>query len=192
MTRPQQHVAIWAVGLLLMVGLSLVLPADALFLLIGMAWGLALVSFVARGRYGRARALLAQKKYEAAFDELRAFEQQVTREAWRRHLAFLYAGFRTSDAIALARGYQGVVRLEQGRLSEAEALFKSALQKDPDYGVPWANRAIVAASLGDEKSARAHVATARSLGLKDPALDLAVAQALQSSRGRDATPRGTP
>ncbi len=191
MTRPQQHVAIWVAGLLLLVGLPLVLPTDVVFVLVGVAWGLAVVSFIARGRYGRARSLLAQKKYEAAFDELLAFEQQVTRDAWRRHLAFLYAGFRTSNAIALARGYQGVVRLEQGRLAEAEALLKSALEKDPDYSVPWANRAIVAASLGDEARARSHVETAKSLGFTDPGLDTAVAQALQTFRAAAAS-KGTP
>lgn len=189
MTRPQQHVAIWVAGGLLLLGLPLVLPTDVVFILVGVAWGLALVSFVARGRYGRGRALLKAKRYEAAFDELLAFEAQVKRDAWRRQLAFLYAGFRTANPIALARGYQGVVRLEQGRLAEAEALLKSALEADPDYAVPWANRAIVAASLGDEAKARAHAATAKSLGFTDVGLDRAIADALSRAQSTPGAPR---
>lgn len=181
MTRSQQHVAIWVAGGLLLLGLPLVLPTDLVFVLVGVAWGLGLAGFVARGRYGRARALLTAKQYEAAFEELLAFEQQVTRQRWRRDLAFLYTGFHTSNPIALARAYQGVVRLEQGRLGEAEALLAAALEQDPDYSLPWANRAIVAASLGDAERARTFATTARSLGFTDAALDRVLEAALQKA-----------
>jgi tetratricopeptide (TPR) repeat protein len=190
MTRPQQNVAIAVIGLVTMLLAPLVLPVEIVWTLVGVAWGVSLVAFVARGPYGKARALLRDKQYEAAFEALREFEALVTAQAWRRSLAFLYAGFQTANPLALARGYQGVARLEQGRLSEAEALLVSALQLDPDYCLPWANRAIVAALLGDETKARAHADTARALGFTDARFDGVLADALTKGRP-SASPSGS-
>lgn len=73
------------------------------------------------------------------------------------------------------------MRLEQGRLVEAEALLKSAVEQDPAYGLAWANRAIVAASMGDEASARAHQAAARQNGVTGSTLERTIAAALSKS-----------
>ncbi|MCA3012079.1 MAG: hypothetical protein INH41_06705 [Myxococcaceae bacterium] len=187
MTRPQQHVAIALMVAACLLLAPLVLPDDVVWGLLGTAWALSLAALVARAPYGVARAQLKAKQYEQAFESLRAFEALVTRQAWRRWLAFLYAGFQTSNPVALARTYQGVARLEQGRLAEAEALFVSALDADADCGLAWANRAVVAALLGDDATARAHVATARALGFTDSRLDATVAEAL--ARGRATSPQ---
>lgn len=184
MTRPQQNVAIAVIGGVCLLLFPLALPEGAVWTVAGIAWGVSLVAFFARGPYGKARAQLEAKQYEAAFETLREFEALVTKQAWRRSLAFLYAGFQTSNPVALARGYQGVARLEQGRLAEAEALFVSALQVDPDYCLPWANRAIVAAMLGDEAKARAHAETARELGFTSARLDAVIAEALVKAKGQ--------
>lgn len=178
MRGARRQLAIWTGVASLLVGVSLLLPGSVVYLLAGAAWGLGLAGFVARGRYGKARTLLSQNRYEAAFDELLAFEQQVRRDGWRRSLSFLYTGFHTNDPLALARCYQGVVRLEQGRLVEAEALLKSAVEQDPAYGLAWANRAIVAASMGDEASARAHQTVAQQHGITGATLDRTIAAAL--------------
>lgn len=181
MKGARRQLLLWLGVAVLLVGVALLLPGDVVFVLAGAAWGLGIAGFVARGRYGKARALLSAKQYEAAFDELLAFEQQVRRDGWRRSLAFLYTGFHTGDPLALARCYQGVVRLEQGRLVEAEALLKSAVEQDPAYGLAWANRAIVAASMGDEASARAHQAAARQNGVTGSTLERTIAAALSKS-----------
>jgi thioredoxin-like negative regulator of GroEL len=178
MSRRRRQLLGWVVGALALVGLALALPSDLVFVLAGVVWGLGLAGFVARGRYGKARALLAQKQYEAAFDELLAFERQVTTDAWRRQLAFLFTGFSTTDPLALARCYQGVVRLEQGRLAEAEALLASAVQQDPGYGLAWANRALGAALAGDAERARAFATTAKQHDVAGPRLDRLIDDAL--------------
>ncbi len=182
MRGARKQLAIWSGAVVLVVALSLLLPGDVVFVLAGAAWGLGLAGFVARGRYGKARSLLSAKQYEAAFDELLAFEQQVRRDGWRRSLAFLYTGFHTGDPLALARCYQGVVRLEQGRLVEAEALLKSAVELDRAYGLAWANRAIVAASMGDEASARAHQLAARTNGVTGATLERTISAALSKTK----------
>lgn len=178
MSRRQRQLVGWVVGALALVALALVLPGDLVFILAGVVWGLGLAGFVARGRYGRARALLAQKQYEGAFDELLAFEQQVKKDAWRRQLAFLFTGFSTSNPLALARCYQGVVRLEQRRLAEAEALLASAVAEDPGYGLAWANRALGGAMAGDAGRARAFAEAARQHDVAGARLDGLLADAL--------------
>ncbi|MBL8938021.1 MAG: hypothetical protein JNM69_25885 [Archangium sp.] len=181
MKGARRQLVIWLGVAVVLVAIALLLPGDVVFVLAGAAWGLGLAGFVARGRYGKARALLSAKQYEAAFDELLAFEQQVRRDGWRRSLAFLYTGFHTGDPLALARCYQGVVRLEQGRLVEAEALLKGVVELDQAYGLAWANRAIVAASMGDEPSARAHERLARQNGVTGATLARTIAAALSKT-----------
>ncbi len=182
MARPQQHAAIAVMSLFLLAVLPVVLPDGFVWVVVGLSWGVALVSYVARGRYGVARAHLRARRYAQAFDEFAAFERQASSSAWRRALGFLYAGFQTSDPIALARGHLGIVRLEQGRLTEAEAFLRAALDQDPDYCLPWANRAIVAALSGDEAAALKFATTAKDLGFRDLKLDAVIADALKKRR----------
>lgn len=182
MSRRQRHAVTWIVVALLFVGVCLALPGDVVFVLAGAAWGVGLAGFIARGRYGRARALLSAKRYEAAFDELLAFEQQLRRDAWRRQLAFLFTGFSTTNPLALARCYEGIVRLEQGRLVEAEALLASAVEQDPGYGLAWANRALCAAMTNDAERARSHAAVAKTNGASGPTLDRLLDDALSKAK----------
>ncbi|MBL8918362.1 MAG: hypothetical protein JNJ54_05840 [Myxococcaceae bacterium] len=178
MSRRRRQLLGWFVATVALVGVALLLPADLVFVLAGLIWGLGLAGFIARGRYGKARALLAQRRYEAAFDELLAFEQQVKQDAWRRQLAFLFTGFSTTNPLALARCYQGVVRLEQGRLAEAEALLASAVEQDAGFGLAWANRALGAAMAGDAARARAFAATAKQHDVSGAKLDRLLDDAL--------------
>lgn len=175
MSRRAKHLLIIAVVGVILVIISWALPPNAVFTLAGLGWGLGLAGLIARGRYGKARTLMARGQHEAAFDELLAFEKQLETDAWRRALAFLFTGFHTSNPVALVKATQGAVRLDQGRLVEAEALLEVAVRLDPGYALPWANRALVAASMGHAEAARVHAEKARSLGYRSAAFERALA-----------------
>lgn len=175
MTRRQQHLGIWVSLTVLLVGLPLVLPGEVVMPLVGALLVFGLVGLAARGEYGVGRRLLAKGQFEEAHAAFVRFEQQLVRQPWRARLAFLYAGFSTSDGPSLAQTYQGIARLEQGRLVEADAHFSEAIARDEGSYLPWANRAIVAASAGRTDEARTLAATALRLGAP-----IALARALET------------
>ncbi len=176
MSRRALNVAIIFGGVALLVVVPWVLPAQAVFVLAGIGWGVGVAGYLARGRYGAALSLMKKQQWEAAFDELLAFEKQVSVEGWRRRLAPLATGFSTFDPVALAKATQGAVRLEQGRLAEAELLLEAAVALDPEYSLAWANRALAAAGLGDLEKARLHAERARALGVRSASFEAAMAR----------------
>jgi tetratricopeptide (TPR) repeat protein len=168
----------WLLSLLVVLTVLLLTPSWVVWVLVGCAWGVSVVSLVAGRSYAQARAKLRSKQYDAAFDSLHQFEEHVSFDGWRKQLAFLYTGLLTSNPVALARGYKGVVRLEQGRLAEAEQWIQSAIEQDREYALPWANGAIVHALRGNEDKARAFAAEAARLGFRNRQFQEVLAMAL--------------
>jgi Flp pilus assembly protein TadD len=66
--------------------------------------------------------------------------------------------------MAASRNTLGAIRLEQGRLKDAARAFGTALELDPGYAVPWANRAVLAAMEGDRLAAEEARLKAKALG----------------------------
>lgn len=171
MSRRAKNGAIIAAGVLVLLVMPLVLPPQAVLALAGVGWGVGLAGFLARGTYGTALTLMKKKEWERAFDELLVFEKQVSEDGWRRRLAVLSTGFSTFDPVALAKATQGAVRLEQGRMAEAELLLAAAVALDPEYGLAWANRALAATALGKAELARDFADRARALGVRSRAFE---------------------
>ncbi|GMU61995.1 MAG: hypothetical protein AMXMBFR34_37580 [Myxococcaceae bacterium] len=178
MTRPRRNLLL----LLLFVVAALVLAPrlpDLALWLAAAAGGLVIVVSVLAGRHlFKGRSLMGQQRWDDAALELAAFEQEQSRGGWRAALAFLFVGTYSSNGLAVARATLGAVRLEQGKLDEAEAHLRRALEADPGYAVPHANLALVAARKRDATAAQTHRARAHALGFRRKAFDAALAEAL--------------
>jgi tetratricopeptide (TPR) repeat protein len=180
MTRPRRNLALI---LLFIAGAFLAAPhlPNAVLTTIAALGAVMLVVAVFAAKHLLAgRSLMKQGKWDDAALELAAFEHEQSTVAWRRALAFLFVGSWTSDGVAVARGTLGAIRLEQGRLDEAEAHLKRAVEKDPGYALPYANLALVAARRGDTAAADAHRARAHQLGFRPRAFEQAFAAARAS------------
>lgn len=134
--------------------------------------------------FHQARSLLSKQKYEEAAAALAEFEVSITQTPWKRALAGLAVGLYTFSALAAARNTLGAVRLEQGRLDDAETHFKAALQHDAGYAVPWGNLAVLAAMRGDAPAAEESRLKAASLGFKPKVLSAVIKDKLSSSSSR--------
>lgn len=132
----------------------------------------------------RARSLLASGQHEPAALELVGFEQSLTSSGWKRALASLAVGLHTTDPLAAGRNTLGAVRLEQGRYDDARTHFEAALARDPGYGVPWGNLAVLAAIAGDAARAAEARQQAASRGFNPRILGRVIADKLAASEAR--------
>lgn len=130
--------------------------------------------------FHRARALLRARQYESAATELAAFESSIAQTAWKRALAAMAVGLYTSNPLAAARNTLGAVRLEQGRLEDAETHFKAALSHDAGYAVPWGNLAVLAAMRGDADGAEDGRLKAAALGFRPKLLSAVIKDKLKA------------
>jgi tetratricopeptide (TPR) repeat protein len=120
--------------------------------------------------FHRARRMLRRQEYEEAAAELALFETSLAQAGWKRALAATVVGLYTANPLAASRNTLGAVRLEQGKLDEAQGHFKAALEHDAGYAVPWGNLAVLAAMRGDAAGAEEARAKAAALGFKPKVL----------------------
>lgn len=132
----------------------------------------------------RARSLLAKGQHEPAALELVHFEKTLTDSGWQRALASLAVGLHTTNPLAAARNTLGAVRLEQGRYDDARTHFEAALARDPGYGVPWGNLAVLAAIAGDAPRAAEARQKAASLGFNPRIHGRVIEDKLAASKAR--------
>ncbi len=119
----------------------------------------------------RGRARLERGKPHEALAELQRFLERLDRHPRLRRLWWLAWATYTRDGRALALNSIGAAHLELGDLESAEASFRSALELDPEYPIPYANLAALAKARGDAGLAAEHTARARELGLSGGATD---------------------
>jgi tetratricopeptide (TPR) repeat protein len=151
------------------------LPDVVLWVVAGLVAPVMLLAFLVTQPFRKARGLLADQQYESAATELAAFEKALDDAPWKRTFASFAVGLYTANPLAASRNTLGAVRLEQGKLDEAERHFKKALEFDEGYGVAWGNLAVLAAMRKDAAEAELARAKAAELGFK-PKLLAAVIQ----------------
>lgn len=142
---------------------------------------MALALWVARP-FHEARAQLKKQQYEDAAASLAQFETSIASVPWKRALAGAAVGLYTFNALAAARNTLGAVRLEQGRLDDAETHFKAALQHDAGYAVPWGNLAVLAAMRGDAGAAEDARLKAAAMGFKPKVLGAVIKDKLAAGK----------
>jgi len=130
--------------------------------------GAALVAFVAMGVWGRdffiGRRLARRREWANAIERYQRFEQKLLKASWRRVTVVLYLSIYTFDGVAVARNDIAQAFMNAGDLDSAVAWLRSALQRDPQYPVPYVNLSVVAAMRRDETTARREMSKAVQLG----------------------------
>lgn len=186
MTRPARArlVVVAVVVAVLLLGPRVPEPWPWLIALAGFAFIAVAVWVVDPLR--RARAALAERRFDDAAADLAAFEVALTASAWRRAVAGFAVGFYSGNALAVSRGTLGAVRLEQGRLEDAQTHLSRALELDPAYGVPWANLALLRATRGDADGAEAARLRAQQLGFAPRQLPVLLRERLAARPAADA------
>ena len=164
MTRPARNRLIAVVLVVGIIALSRFLATEVIWAAAAIATPLLVTALVVTLPFQRARALLGRQRYEDAALELAAFEKAVLGSGWKRFFASLAVGLYTSEPVAAARNTLAAVRLEQGRLDDAATHLAAALERDPDYAVAWANRAVLAAMKKDRGTAEEARLKAAELG----------------------------
>ena len=130
-----------------------------------------------------ARTLLMRKQFEQAAMAVLAFEARMAL-LWQRVLAALAVGFYTSNPKAAARNVMGAVRLDEGKLDEAERMLEKAVKLDDGYAIPFANLAMVAAKRGDRAVAMERREAARKRGYASKTLDAELERSLSEAASR--------
>ena len=170
MTRPARNRLVVVVFMLVAFFAAPRLPDGVLWGATVLATPVVLLAIWVTLPFHRARGLLRKQKYEEAATELAAFERALTQAGWKRVLAATAVGLYTANPLAAARNTLGAVRLEQGRLDDAQTHFKAALEHDVGYAVPWGNLAVLAAMRGDAAGAEEARVKAAALGFKPKVL----------------------
>lgn len=169
MSRPTRNRLLVAVFVVVAFAAAPRLPNLLLWSVTAVATPLVIAALWVSAPFLRARGFLQKQKYEEAATELAAFESSLS-AGWKRALASLVVGLYTSNPVAAARNTLGAVRLEQGRLDDAQTHFKAALERDALYAVPWGNLAVLAAMRGDAAGAEEARLKAALLGFKPKVL----------------------
>jgi predicted Zn-dependent protease len=185
MSRPARTrlVLVVVLALALLVGPRIPEPWPALIAAAGLGF-LAVALWVVQP-LRRARRAFAQKRFDDAAADLAAFEVALGTSAWRRAVASLAVGLYSGNPVAVARNTLGAVRLEQGRLDDAQAHLSRALELDPEYAVPWANLALLRATRGDADGAEAARVRAQQLGFAPRSLPGLLRERLAARPPRD-------
>jgi len=166
MTRPVRNKLVVAAFVIAAFFAAPRLGNAALWSATAVATPLVLAALWVSWPFHRARTMLRKRQYDEAATELAAFETSISQAAWKRAIAGMAVGLYTSNPLAAARNTLGAVRLEQGRLDDAQVHFKASLKHDPAYAVPWGNLAVLAAMRGDAVAAEEARSRAAALGFK--------------------------
>jgi tetratricopeptide (TPR) repeat protein len=130
--------------------------------------GAALVAFVALVVWGRdffvAKRLARRREWVRAVERYQRFEQKLLKAHWRHATVVLYLSIYTFDGAAIVRNDIAQAYIDAGDLDRAVTWLRSALQRDPQYPVPYVNLSVVAAMRRDEATARREMSKAVALG----------------------------
>jgi len=119
----------------------------------------------------RGRRDLDRNSAESALSHFNSFLTIIRAQPWRKAALWLSWSIYTPDVEAMAQNNIGAAHLNLGNLDAAETALSTALSLDPQYPLPHANLALVAALRADPGAVEHHLEAARKLGYKGAALD---------------------
>jgi tetratricopeptide (TPR) repeat protein len=102
--------------------------------------------------------------HERARASFIAFVEKVRARPWLKRLMYVKWGIHTRDIEAMALNNLGATFAEKGELQQAVGWYEAAIAVDPDYGVPYANLAVIGHARGDEAEATRLLDCAHALG----------------------------
>lgn len=112
-----------------------------------------------------------QRRFNEAIDAGNAFLDDLQRQAWRRHFIYFHYAFYSWDVEAMAHNNIGAARMELGDLDRAERDLRYALQRDPDYPLPYFNLGIIAHVRGDAAEGERLISVAAEKGYTGGPID---------------------
>jgi tetratricopeptide (TPR) repeat protein len=146
--------------------------------------GAALVGFIALAVWGRdylaARRHARRRQWPLAIERYQRFERKALKAGWRRLAVVLCLGVYSFDVPAIARNEIGQAYVNANDLEQAAAWLRSALQRDPQYAVPYVNLGVIAALRRDAAGARREMSKAVQLGYNVQAAQRILRRALES------------
>jgi tetratricopeptide (TPR) repeat protein len=119
----------------------------------------------------RGRRDLDRNSPETALGHFNTFLTTIRAQPWRRPALWLSWSIYTPNVEAMTQNNIGAAQLNLGNLDSAQAALSTALSLDPQYPLPHANLALVAALRADSGTAEHHLEAARRLGYKGAGLD---------------------
>jgi hypothetical protein len=119
----------------------------------------------------RGRRDLDRDRPESALGHFNSFLTTIRAQPWRKPALWLSWSIYTPDVEAMTQNNIGAAQLNLGNLDVAEAALNTALSLDPQYPLPHANLALVAALRANPSRVEHHLEAARKLGYKGVALD---------------------
>jgi hypothetical protein len=119
----------------------------------------------------RGRRDLDRNSPETALGHFNTFLTTIRAQPWRRPALWLSWSIYTPNVEAMTQNNIGAAQLNLGNLDSAQAALSTALSLDPQYPLPHANLALVAALRADSGTAEHHLDAARRLGYKGAGLD---------------------
>jgi len=108
---------------------------------------------------------------ESALGHFNSFLTTIRAQPWRKPALWLSWSIYTPNVEAMTQNNVGAAQLNLGNLSAAEAALSTALVLDPQYPLPHANLALVAALRSDASAVERHLEAARKFGYKGAGLD---------------------
>jgi len=119
----------------------------------------------------RGRRDLDRNSPESALGHFNSFLTTIRAQPWRKPALWLSWSIYTPNVEAMTQNNIGAAQLNLGNLDSAQAALNTALSLDPQYPLPHANLALVAALRADSGTAEHHLVAARRLGYKGAGLD---------------------
>jgi tetratricopeptide (TPR) repeat protein len=147
--------------------------------------GAVLAGFVALAVWGRdyfvGRRHARRRNWPLAIERLQRFERKALEAPWRRLAVVLSLSVYTFDVPALARNEIGQTFINANDLEQAATWLRAALQRDPQYAVPYVNLAVISALRRDAAAARRDMSKAVQLGYNVHAAQRILRRALESA-----------
>lgn len=146
--------------------------------------GAVLLAFAALAVWGRdylvASRCRRRRDWAQAIARYRSFERRLAKGSWRRAAIVLFLNVYTFDGVALARNNIGRAQMEAGALDEAVKTLRSALERDPQFALPYVHLATIAARRGDAVNARREMSRAVQLGFSPIAAERILRRELEA------------
>jgi hypothetical protein len=119
----------------------------------------------------RGRRELDRNNPEVALGHFSSFLNTINAQPWRKAALWLSWSIYTPNVEAMTQNNIGAAQLNLGNLTPAEAALNAALALDPQYPLPHANLALLAALRADSNAVEHHLEAARRLGYRGAGLD---------------------
>ena len=124
----------------------------------------------------RGRRLCEKRQFRESLIASDQFLRKLEQQPWRRYFIVSFFGIYTWDVRAMALNNMGTARLELGELDEAELHFRSSLQADPGYPLPYHGLGVILIVRNDQDGGRKMLEEAAKRGFSADGLDQVIAR----------------